>query len=462
MGEMKEVPSGWVIIPLGKVCENVVSIRRKEVQDDDEILYLDIGCIDNIKNEITGHKQYKWKNAPSRAQQIIYKNDILFSTVRTYLKNIAMVKSDIYNQQIASSGFTVIRGNKRIVNPSYLFYFSISNSFLGLLDDLQTGTSYPAVRDSDVFSQFVPLPPLPEQHRIVAKIEELFSSLDKGIESLKTAQAQLKIYRQAVLKWAFEGKLTNADVKEGELPEGWRWTRSSEVFEYITSGSRGWAKFYSDNGAIFIRMGNLDHDTILLDLSDIQYVKLPDKAEGTRSLVHSGDILISITADVGMIGLVPDKFPEAYINQHVALARPKSGIIHPTYLAWYLASKENGQKQLRELQRGATKVGLGLDDIRAVNIPICPIKEQSRIVAEIESRLSVCDKLEESITRSLLQSEALRQSILKKAFEGKLVPQDPNDEPASVLLDRIRAERESVVAKNATTRAGGVQGRKRK
>jgi type I restriction enzyme S subunit len=330
---------------------------------------------------------------------------------------------------------------------SYLNFFGLQNK----IKAIATATAQPAFNVTKFRLLEIPLPPLPEQHRIVAKIEELFSSLDKGIESLKTVQTQLKTYRQAVLKWAFDGKLTNQNVKEGELPEGWKWQYSIDIFEYVTSGSRGWAKYYSDAGSIFLRMGNLDHDTIALDLSDIQYVKLPNKAEGTRSLVRSGDILISITADVGMIGIVPEGFPEGYINQHVALARPKKKVVQPTYVAWYLASKENGQKQFRDLQRGATKVGLGLDDIKSINVPIPPLSEQHRIVSEIETRLSVCDKLEESITQSLVQAEALRQSILKKAFEGKLVPQNPNDLPASVLLERIRAERASVVAKNATT-----------
>jgi type I restriction enzyme S subunit len=183
-------------------------------------------------------------------------------------------------------------------------------------------------------------------------------------------------------------------------------------------------------------MGNLDHDTIDLDLSDIQRVTPPQDSEGTRTRVAAGDILISITADVGMVGLVPEDFEEAYINQHVALARP---FFRNTslFLAWFLASK-SGQIQFKELQRGATKVGLGLDDIKAVDVPLPPILEQNAILAEVERRLSIVAGAETQVDANLRRADRLRQSILKQAFSGQLVPQDPNDEPASVLLERIR------------------------
>ncbi len=125
----------------------------------------------------------------------------------------------------------------------------------------------------------IPLPPVNEQHHIVEKIEELFSELDKGIENLKTAQQQLKVYRQAVLKWAFEGKLTNDNVKDGELPEGWEWIKSNSLILVFDGqvGSRGWAKYYSREGAIFIRITNLDFNSLDLDLEEkkIQYVEPP-------------------------------------------------------------------------------------------------------------------------------------------------------------------------------------------
>jgi len=356
--------------------------------------------------------------------------------------------------------------------------------------------------------QAIPIPPLNEQTRIVSKLEELFSELDKGIESFKTVRKQLKIYRQTVLKHAFEGKLTEewrkqhadelesaetllkkikserkqryqqqlddweqavktweAGSKEGkkptrpnkpkelpplteaefaklsELPEGWRWGRAGFLFESVTSGSRGWAKYYSDNGAVFIRITNLNYDALNLDLSKdkIQYVDPPNNAEGLRTRVQEGDFLFSITGYLGMFAIAP-KVDEAYVNQHIALARPLSGF-SKQYLGYYITAKAGGHHHLNKLTKGAVKAGLGLDDIQTFPVPMCSQEEQKKIVEEIESRLSVVEKLEQDIEVGLRQAETLRQSLLKKAFEGKLVPQDPTDEPASVLLERIKAEK---------------------
>ena len=271
-----------------------------------------------------------------------------------------------------------------------------------------------------------PLPPKPTQQAIVSKIEELFSELDKGIETLRLAQQQLKTYRQSVLKWAFEGRLTNEIVKEGELPEGWRWMQSGDFFDFVTSGSRGWAKYYADQGAIFIRITNLDFDSLELDLNlkKIQYVNPPLTSEGIRTKVQEGDFLFSITGYLGMLAIAP-KLENAFVNQHVCLCRPKNNF-NKRYLGYWIISKSGGHHYLNKNQKGAVKAGLNLDDLKSFPVPLCTVEEQNKIVKEIESRLSVSDKMEECINESLQQAEALRQSILKKAFEGRLIPINEN------------------------------------
>ncbi len=155
------------------------------------------------------HKVYKWKDAPSRAQQIIKYGDTLFSTVRTYLKNVAFINDHAYDNQICSSGFTVIRAKYKIIAPEYLFYYSIFEGFVQPLNELQTGSSYPAVRDDDVFRQLINIPDkIEEQQSIVAEIEARFSVCDQMEETIETSLKQAEALRQSILKQAFEGKLT--------------------------------------------------------------------------------------------------------------------------------------------------------------------------------------------------------------------------------------------------------------
>lgn len=198
-------------IKLEDACEKVTKVKRKEMDLKDPLLYLDIGGIDNKTNVILSHKEYTWDNAPSRAQQIVKVGDVLFSTVRTYLKNIAQVNNPIYNNEIASSGFTVIRSKKDLLNPKFIFFITTSQFFLEPLNELQRGTSYPAVRDKDVFSQFIPLPTLKQQHQIVKEIESRLSVCDAVEQNISESLEKAKALRQSILKKAFEGKLLSEE-----------------------------------------------------------------------------------------------------------------------------------------------------------------------------------------------------------------------------------------------------------
>ncbi len=232
--------------------------------------------------------------------------------------------------------------------------------------------------------------------------------------------------------------------KRHELPAGWAPATASDLLTFVTSGSRGWARYYSDNGALFLRIGNLDHDTIALDFSDVQHVTPPAGAEGERTRVQAGDLLVSITAELGMVALVPEGLGEAYVNQHIALARPVTSV-DARYLAWFFASKTDGKRQLLGLSRGATKVGLGLDDIRRVELALPPLNEQRRIVAKVETLTARSRAAREALEKMPALLERFRQSVLAAAFRGDLTAEwrrkNPDVEPASVLLDRIRAER---------------------
>ena len=286
----------------------------------------------------------------------------------------------------------------------YLYYYFLRDQFVRDCIKASKGVAQLNLSTKWLEKYPIPLPPLVEQERIVSKIEELFSQLDAGVETLKKTKAQLTVYRQAVLKEAFADCVEKKPIRE--------------MSSIVTSGSRGWAAFYSDVGARFIRITDLTRTGIELKNDHIQHVMLPDKAEGKRSRLQCGDVLVSITADLGSIALIPDNIGEAYINQHIAMIRfnnPKQG----HFMAWYLRS-EWGQKDLLKNKRGGGKLGLGLDDIRDAMVPVVCDEKANRILSYIDSRLSICDSIEKTIETALQQAEAMRQSILKKAFEGKL------------------------------------------
>jgi type I restriction enzyme S subunit len=335
------------------------------------------------------------------------------------------------------------------VRAKYLYYWMQS----ARIPDRGYGRHYQYLRQLSV-----PLPPPSKQDEIVAEIEKQFSRLDEAVANLKRVKANLKRYKAAVLKAAVEGRLVETESElarcEGrsyetgtqllqrileagrgqwqgkgkykepaapdttdlpELPEGWVWAVSNVIFDFVTSGSRGWAKHYSDSGSVFLRVGNLDHGTIALDLSEIQRVEQPANPEADRSRVRPGDLLISITAELGMVAVAPENLGEAYINQHVAIAR-STDLVHKNYIGWYFACEHAGKKQLESLRRGATKAGLGLDDIRSVCIALPPLSEQQRIVTEVDRRLSLLREIEAQVEANLRRAQALRQMLLQSAF----------------------------------------------
>lgn len=298
--------------------------------------------------------------------------------------------------KVKSSAMKILTANTDLVIPKFIFYRLQIIEF-----DHSTHKRYWIQQYSKIK---VRIPPLPVQERIVARIEELFSQLDNGVETLKKAKQQLAVYRQAVLKEAFEGVATKRPIREKSI--------------IVTSGSRGWAKYYSNYGARFIRITDLTRGKISLKNDGIQYVSLPEIAEGKRSRLMPDDVLVSITADLGSIALIPDNIGEAYINQHIAMIRFKNPY-QSEFMAWYLKS-DCGQKDLLKNKRGGGKLGLGLDDIRDTPVPEVSDDYAKGVVERIDSRLSVCDSIEQTIDTALKQAEALRQSILKKAFEGGL------------------------------------------
>jgi type I restriction enzyme S subunit len=395
--------------------------------------------IQNLNNEIA---PYNYATQDFEDKYKVVNGDLLFAWSASLGAYIWKGKKAWLNQHI----FKIIP--KAFCDKSFLFY--TLQKITAEIYAKTHGSGMVHVTKVKFESTEIPLPPLPEQHRIVAKIEELLSSLDKGVESLKTAQQQLKVYRQAVLKWAFEGKLTNKNMGEGELPKGWKWMKLAKLATDITDGDHI-APPKSVEGIPFITISNINKTTQKVNFSDTFKVSLEyyRKLKMNRK-PQKGDVLYTVTGSFGIPAIV-DYEKEFCFQRHIGLVRP-SEIANQKWMFYVLQSSQV-YNQAKATATGTAQLTVSLKSLRDFNIPYCPLPEQHLIVQEIESRLSVCDKIEQSIEHSLKQSEALRQSILKKAFEGKLVPQDPNDEPASVLLDRIRKERSETPSSQTKTRS---------
>ena len=294
----------------------------------------------------------------------------------------------------------------------------------GEVAHLLTGTTIKHLPQVGLQKMGLQIPPVAEQHRIVAKLDALTARLARARAELHRTLELPQRLRTETLRLAFANIQNHAPLRS--------------LTQFVTSGSRGWAKFYADEGPVFIRVGDVRRLDVRLDLSDVQRVQPPPSAEGARTSVRASDVVVTITADLGRVGVVPEGV-SGYVNQHVALARP----IDPSngrWIAWYLAS-EMGQTQMLTKDRGVTKAGLGLDDIRDVRIPVLDARQRDDIVTEIEVRFARADRLEAEAQKALALIDRLEAAILAKAFRGELVTQDPNDEPASVLMERIRARR---------------------
>lgn len=312
-------------------------------------------------------------------------------------------------------GSTLVKLDFPDIDNNYAYYF-LQSKFIEI-NTRAKGVGIPHVDPNILWNYDLLIPSRKKQQAIVSKIEELFSELDKGIENLRTAQQQLKTYRQSVLKWAFERKLTNKNIKEGEL----KLVRLGDVCEKPKYGTSKKCDYDIDGKAV-LRIPNISDNVI--DPTDLKFAKFDETEIETYGL-KEGDILtIRSNGSVDLVGkcALIYKRDEGYLYAgYLIRLRPLQKYILPKYLINVLSSID-----LRNQIESKAKSTSGVNNINSIElsdliIPLLTLGEQHDIVQAIENRLSVADKMEESIEQSLHQAEALRQSILKKAFEGRLV-----------------------------------------
>ena len=487
-----ELPANWERSTIGVVVEEKVSQSGPTAGD--EFTYVDISSIDNRTKRIISPKAIRREEAPSRARQVLETGDVLVSMTRPNLNAVALIASDL-DQSIGSTGFDILRS--KFAEPFWLFYAVQTNDFVQAMCRAVQGALYPAVRPHDIRSYLISLPPLAEQRRIVAKLEELFSDLDAGVAALERAKVKLKRYRAAVLKAAVEGRLTaewrekhpatepaselldrilaerrkrwEADQEARfaaagktppknwrekyveptppdasnlpELPGDWCWATVEQLLETGPQNGAYYPKTMYGDGIPILRID--DYQQFWSRASEeAQCVDAPTSDRMTYGLMNH-DLLInrvnSLT-HLGKVLLVESRHLPAIFESNMMRLRFGESLV-ASFLRDYLRSPAGVQRLTANAKWAVNQASINQQDVQAVPVPLPPLVEQERIASEIEYRLSVISMAEKQIIANFQRAIRLRQSILKQAFAGKLVPQDPHDEPASVLLERIRAER---------------------
>lgn len=409
-----DIPKHWKVRKMGEVflIERGGSprpIKAYITNDVEGLNWIKIGDTSENAKYIESAKE-KIKPSGLRKTRQVFKGDFLLSNSMSFGRPyILKIDGCIHD------GWLVIRKDDR-VDPEYLYYLLSSNNVYSQFCTLAKGSTVKNLNIDAVKQVIIPIPPPSEQKAIVEKIEELFSELDKGVEDLKTVQNQLKIYRQSLLKWAFEGKLTNDNVEDGNLPKGWRRTDLVNVAEI----QRGRSKHRPRNdkslyGGVypFVQTG---------DIRDAAggYIKNHTQTYNETGLQQSrlwkkGTLCITIAANIGDTAILD--FDACFPDSIVGIVPLKDVVLNKFVNYFFVSYKQ----RLEELAPATAQKNINVAILEKISIPIPSLTEQQRIVEILEEKLSVCDQMEQTIIQSLQQAESLRQSILKQAFEGKLV-----------------------------------------
>lgn len=425
----ESLPKNWKLTELREIGE-IVSGGTPSTKSQDNFGG-NIGWITpaDLTNYIGKHISHGRRNLTEKglnnsSAKLLPKGSVLFSS-RAPIGYVAIASNELCTNQ----GFKSIIPKKSIFNDYVYYYLKIAKS---IIENYASGTTFKEISGKRFGQIPIPIPPLPEQHRIVAKIEELFSELENGIASLKKAKEQLKVYRKSILKNAFEGQLKNTNIhfSDKELSAAWKWVKLKNVAD-ITSSKRIFKKDYTMEGIPFYRTKEIK------ELSEGQEVSLKlyissKKYNGIKesySVPKQGDLLLSAVGTIGVTYVVKDDKPFYFKDGNLMWLRSLKGVL-PKFLSYSLTNFIRNKQSAK--MAGSTYNALTIETMKDFEIPLPPLSEQLQIIQTIESSQTIANNLEKTIDQSIQQSEALKLSILKQAFEGKLVPQDPSDEPVEL------------------------------
>jgi type I restriction enzyme S subunit len=333
----------------------------------------------------------------------------------------------------------VLRADPGQLEPKFLFYLTISDVFRKLGESEMYGAGGQKRVPEKFFKDFrAGLPPLEEQQTIARFLDFKTTQIDALIAKKQALLDKLAEKRTALISHAVtKGLAPSVPMKDsgvawlGEIPAHWDAVRLRHASEFITSGSRGWAEFYSSEGSIFLRITNVSKTSTHLLLDDIQRVSPPDSAEGKRTATRGGDLVISITADLGSVAVIPDGFESAYVSQHLALVRPNVDRIVGQWMAYQIFST-SGQAQLLGAGYGGTKIQLGLGEIKDLWLALPPLNEQQEICSYLSAAIKEMERQIFSINKVIGNLQEYRSALITNAVTGKIDVRawQPNQETA--------------------------------
>ncbi|WP_214347507.1 restriction endonuclease subunit S [Pseudomonas congelans] len=438
------IPGTWIECKLGDVVDIVRGVTFPASSKVHEPTDGYVACLrtSHIQEKLIWNSIYYIPSIYVKGtDRLAKRNDILMSMANSsnLVGKVCIKETD--REACFGAFLSAIRSE--VINHSYVYYFlKSSEAQQSLRSSASQTVNIANISVAALENLRFPLAPLTEQNRIAAKLDELLAQVDTLKARMESIPALLKRFRKSVLAVAVSGQLTEkwrSSLDTAKPLTSWKNCKIGEISSLVTSGSRGWANYYSDSGAIFIRSQDINTDE--LDISDAAFVKLPDSSEGKRTRVKYQDILLTITgANVGKVARVKQQIPEAYVSQHVALVRFNKPEYAP-FIELFLKDIGSGRGVLLDLAYGGGKPGLNLSNIRDLQLSLPPREEQIEITRRVEQLFAYADQLEAKVTKAQSHIDLLTQSILAKAFRGKLLPQELNDEPANVLLERIKFKR---------------------